>query len=40
MDHHIEHCLLQGVPDQEGLRNLQSALRLWLRFGAPATPQD
>jgi DNA-binding FrmR family transcriptional regulator len=40
MDHHIEHCLLEGLPDQEGLRNLQSALRLWLRFGAPTTPQD
>ena len=40
MDHHIEHCLLEGLPDQEGLRNLQSALRLWLRFGTPATPQD
>ena len=40
MDHHIEHCLLAGLPDHEGLRNLQSALRLWLRFGAPAAPQD
>jgi len=40
MDHHIEHCLLEDLPDQEGLRNLQSALRLWLRFGAPTTPQD
>jgi DNA-binding FrmR family transcriptional regulator len=40
MDHHIEHCLLEGVPDQEGLRNLQSALRLWLRFGTPTSPQD
>jgi DNA-binding FrmR family transcriptional regulator len=40
MDHHIEHCLLQTFPDHEGLRNLQSALRLWLRFGAPATPPD
>lgn len=40
MDHHIDHCLLSGLPDHEGLRNLQSALRLWLRFGAPASPQD
>ncbi len=40
MDHHIEHCLLAGLPDHDGLRNLQSALRLWLRFGAPATPQE
>ncbi len=40
MDHHIEHCLRAGSPTDEGLRNLQSALRLWLRFGAPAPPQD
>lgn len=39
MDHHIDHCLLAGLPDHEGLRNLQSALRLWLRFGAPSAPQ-
>lgn len=38
MDHHIEHCLLSGLPADEGLRNLQQALRLWLRFGAPTPP--
>lgn len=40
MDQHIDHCLLEGLPDRQGLRNLQSALRLWLRFGTPAAPQD
>jgi DNA-binding FrmR family transcriptional regulator len=40
MDHHIEHCLLAGLPGQDGLRNLQSTLRLWLRFGAPVAPQE
>jgi len=38
MDHHIEHCLLSGLPTDAGLRNLQQALRMWLRFGAPTTP--
>ncbi len=38
MDHHIEHCLLSGLPADAGLRNLQQALRMWLRFGAPASP--
>ncbi len=38
MDHHIEHCLLSGLPSDAGLRNLQQALRMWLRFGAPTTP--
>jgi DNA-binding FrmR family transcriptional regulator len=40
MDHHIENCLLAGLPADKGLRNLQSALRMWLRFGATAAPQD
>jgi len=36
MDRHIDNCLMAGAPTGEGLRNLQSALRMWLRFGAPA----
>ncbi len=38
MDQHIESCLLAGLPADEGLRKLQSALQMWLRFGAPAPP--
>lgn len=40
MDHHIENCLMTGLPSEEGLRNLQQALRLWSRFGAPTPPTD
>ncbi len=40
MDRHIEQCLLAGLPADEGLRNLQTTLRMWLRFGAPVPPQD
>ena len=40
MDRHIEHCLLAGLPADEGLRSLQSALRMWLRFGTPVDPQN
>jgi DNA-binding FrmR family transcriptional regulator len=40
MDHHIEQCLLSGVPADAGLRNLQQTLRLWLRFGGPVAPSD
>jgi DNA-binding FrmR family transcriptional regulator len=36
MDQHIDNCLMAGVPTDQGLENLQSALRMWLRFGAPA----
>ena len=37
MDRHIERCLLAGMPDNPGLRNLQRSLRIWLRFGTTAT---
>lgn len=40
MDHHIENCLMSGLPSEEGLRNLQQALRMWSRFGAPTPPTD
>ena len=40
MDHHIENCLMTGLPSEEGLRNLQQALRMWSRFGAPTPPTD
>src|SRR3972149_4499449 len=36
MDQHIDNCFMTGAPTGEGLRNLQSALRMWLLFGAPA----
>ena len=40
MDHHIEECLLSGLPSDTGLRNLQQTLRLWLRFGGPVPPSQ
>src|SRR3972149_7273914 len=33
MDHHVESCLTGGLPEDEGLRTLQAAPRMWLRFG-------
>ncbi len=40
MDQHVENCLMAGLPESEGLRNLQSALRMWLRFGATPASQE
>src|SRR3972149_1947865 len=40
MDRHVESCLMGALPEDEGLRNLQAALRMWLRFGTPAAPQE
>jgi len=40
MDRQVESCLTGGLPEDEGLRNLQAALRMWLRFGTPTAPQE
>jgi len=37
MDHHIDTCLLGSMDAEAGLRNLQRALRMWLRFGIPSS---
>ncbi len=33
IDQHIDRCLVANQAPEEALRNLQEALRLWLRFG-------
>jgi DNA-binding FrmR family transcriptional regulator len=33
IDRHIDRCLVSNQPPEEALRNLQEALRVWLRFG-------
>jgi DNA-binding FrmR family transcriptional regulator len=33
IDRHIERCLVGDAQPEEALRNLQQALRLWLRLG-------
>jgi CsoR family transcriptional regulator, copper-sensing transcriptional repressor len=40
IDRHVERCLGSEEPTVESLRNLQEALRLWLRFGGPAPSQE
>jgi DNA-binding FrmR family transcriptional regulator len=40
MDKHVETCLAGDQAADEGLRNLQAALRMWLRFGASAAAQE
>lgn len=39
IDRHIEQCLSGGLPNDEALRNLQQALRLWFRFGGASQAQ-
>ena len=33
IDRHIDRCLISDNSSEEALRNLQDALRMWLRFG-------
>ena len=40
LDHHIEQCLLGGQAPDTGLRDLQRTLRMWLRFGVPASQEE
>ena len=38
LDHHVKDCLLSGADvDPERLEGLRQTLRLWARFGAPAS---
>lgn len=39
IDKHIEQCLTAGLSNDEALRNLQHALRLWFRFGGAPQSQ-
>ncbi|MEX2245352.1 MAG: metal-sensitive transcriptional regulator [Dehalococcoidia bacterium] len=37
MEHHLDRCLLAGFRcDEDQLRSLREALKLWTRFGQPA----
>src|SRR3990172_7891782 len=40
IDRHIERSLIANQPPAEALRNLQEALKLWMRFGPPVQPSD
>src|SRR3989304_1621454 len=40
MDRQVESCLMGALPGDEGLRNLQAALRMLLLFGSPSVPQE
>jgi DNA-binding FrmR family transcriptional regulator len=33
IERHIERCLVGGQTPEQALRNLQEAVRLWMRFG-------
>jgi len=35
LDHHVERCLCDDKSPEEAARNMQQALKMWMRMGAP-----
>jgi DNA-binding FrmR family transcriptional regulator len=35
IEHHIDRCLCGDASPEEAARNMQQALKLWMRMGAP-----
>lgn len=37
LEHHVERCLCSDQTPEQAARNMQQALKLWMRMGAPTT---
>ncbi len=35
LDHHVERCLCNDETPEQAVRNMQQALKMWMRMGAP-----
>jgi DNA-binding FrmR family transcriptional regulator len=35
LDHHVERCLCVDETPEQAVRNMQQALKMWMRMGAP-----
>ncbi len=35
LDHHVERCLCSDETPEQAIRNMQQALKMWMRMGAP-----
>ena len=35
LDHHVERCLCDDESPEQRVRNMQQALKMWMRMGAP-----
>ena len=35
LEHHVERCLCDDAAPEEAVRNMQQALKMWMRMGAP-----
>ncbi len=35
LEHHVERCLCNDEEPEQAVRNMQQALKMWMRMGAP-----
>jgi DNA-binding FrmR family transcriptional regulator len=35
LDHHVQRCVCSNQSAEDAMRTMQSALRMWMRLGAP-----
>ena len=35
LEHHVERCLCDDEAPEQAVRNMQQALKMWMRMGAP-----
>lgn len=40
LDHHIQRCMCSEAEPDEAMKNMQHALKLWMRLGAPQAGED
>ena len=40
LEHHVERCLCDDEAPEQAIRNMQQALKMWMRMGAPTRHDD
>ena len=40
LEHHVERCLCDDESPEQAARNMQQALKMWMRMGAPTQHDD
>lgn len=40
LDHHVQRCMCSDETPEAAMRNMQQALKLWMRLGAPQASEE
>ena len=40
LDHHVQRCMCSDETPEAAMRNMQKALKLWMRLGAPQATDE